>query len=329
MFAEQILSEQEASNSSRILYLTRTTAFVYQAIVIVLLSLIALAVNHFYYQYPGNFYTPPDCFLTGSTLSLLYAGFFILQGRDGKITQIVKEVIYFFLVMTSVCLATTAAQYTPFPTIDQHILAFESFLNIDTNALLTWIHAKPLLKTVLDVVYSSINYQLCYIPLIVILAGRTDLIREYYFLLITTALIGFTFYYFFPTTAPASVINSEYFSEAQRATYLKFFQIHHYIQPSTMDGGMIALPSFHVIWAWLCLYLVREWRVVFLALLPINVLLIASCVLLGWHYCIDIVGSVVVIVFAHCLIPPIAILKPIIVIRNKNSCTKNNDIAAV
>jgi len=301
MFAEQTLSEQESSTG--IFYLIRATAFAYQIIAIVLLSLIALAVNHFYFQYPGNYYFPPDCLLMGFDLFLIYAGFFFLQGRDGKITQIVKEVIYFVLVMMLICLVTNAAQYTPFPTIDQHILTFESLLNIDTNALITWTNANPLLKTVLELAYSTLNYQLCLMPLIVIVAGRTDLIREYYFLLITTALIGFTVYYFFPTTAPASVMNSEYFSEAQRATYLKFFQIHHYIQPSTMDGGMIAMPSFHVIWAWLCLYLVRGWPVVFLVLLPINLLLIASCVLLGWHYCIDIFGGVVVVLLAHFVTP--------------------------
>ena len=78
-----------------------------------------------------------------------------------------------------------------------------------------------------------------------------------YFLFITTALIGFTFYYFFPTTAPASIVNSPFFSE-----------------------GL---------------------AVGFLILLPINGLLMASCLLLGWHYAIDILGAFLVIFLSHAL----------------------------
>lgn len=299
MFAEQTLLVQEQANRSSRFCLDSSTTFVYPALVMVLLSLVALVINHFYYQYPGNVYLPPNYFVVGVNLLLAYAGFFLLQGRDGKITQLVKELVLFFLVMMIVCLVTNAAQYTPFPTIDQRILLLESFFHIDTNAFIKWAHEKPELINVLEVIYRSLDYQLCYIPLMVILLGRKDLIREYYFFLLTSVLVGFMFYYFFPTTAPASVMSGDYFCEEQKATYLKFFQIHHGIQPSTQEGGLIAFPSFHVIWAWFCLWSLRKWPVVYLMLLPINLVLIGSCVLLGWHYCMDIVGSLFVIIFVH------------------------------
>jgi membrane-associated phospholipid phosphatase len=274
---------------------------IYQSIAMIVLSCLAFAVNHVFYHYPGNVYWPSGFFLAGINLFLLYGGAVLLQGRHGKITQIIKEIVYYFFIIAGVALITNAAQYTPFPVIDPSILQWESLFHVNTDAMLNWTYTKPLFKTILEVCYKSIDYQLCYLPLLVILAGRKETVREYYFLMMTTALIGFTFYYFFPTTAPASVINSSFFSEEQRATYLKFFQIHHYIQPTTREGGLVALPSLHVIWAWLCLYLVREWRIAFRMLLPVNALLMVSCVLLGWHYCIDVVGSVVVIVLAHFL----------------------------
>ncbi len=268
-------------------------------IVLALLTSLAFVVNDCFFQYPGNIYIPSGALLAGLNLLFMYAGLVLLSGRDGKIAQIFKELIYFFLIMALLGLATTAVQYTPFPVVDRHILALESFFRVDTRALIAWAHAKPGLVTVLDCIYASLDYQMCYIPLVIIAARRTDLIREYYFLLIITALTGFTFYYFFPTTAPASVFGGEYFSEAQWATSLKFFQIHHHIQPQTMEGGLIAMPSFHVIWAWLCLYLLRTWPMAVRIFLPVNLLLTASCVLLGWHYVLDIVGSVVVICIAH------------------------------
>ena len=302
MFAHQVQSGESADfNVEAPFYYAQSTAFFFPAILFALLSLIAIAVNYYIQQYPGNNYLQVNFVLLGSDLLLIYVGAVFLQGRDGVLARIIKEVTYFLMVLALGCLATTAVQFTPFPTIDQHILAVESFFYVDTHALMIWASTKPLLKTVLEIAYVSLTYQMICIPLVIILAGRIDLIREHYFLILISALIGFVFYYFFPTTAPASVINSIFFNESQRATYLKFFQIHHYIQPTTMDGGMIALPSFHVIWAWLCLRLVREWKVAFGLLLLINVTMVASCVLLGWHYCLDVLGSVVVIALSHAL----------------------------
>lgn len=301
MFVERTLLWKKQSYGLEWLRSIKKKPLFYPSILIVLLSIIALAVNGFVYHYPWNVYRVTGGAHLFLALFFMYTGFFLLYGQRGKMTRIAKEWIYFFLMLMLLLLASNATQYTPFPVIDQHILAFESLFNIDMNAIITWTHAHPSFKSGLGLVYDSLPYQMCYIPLIVIAAGRTDLIREHYFLSIITVLIGFTFYYFFPTTAPASVISSPYFSESQHATGLKFFQLHHYIQPSTQEGGLIALPSFHVIWAWLCLYLVRGWPIAFLSLLPVNVFIITSCVLLGWHYCTDIVASVVVILFSHAL----------------------------
>ena len=201
--------------------------------------------------------------------------------------------------MSLIALATNAAQYTPFPAIDKRILAFEASLHINLSAIISWTNNKPNFKEALGFIYDTLPYQMCYLPLVVIATKRWQYIREYYFLILLSVIIGFSFYYFFPTTAPASIIKSDYFNEEQRATGLKFTQIHYHIQPPTLDGGMSALPSFHMIWAWFCLYMLREWPIAFLIMLPINMLLVASCVLLGWHYPTDLVGGIVVIFMSH------------------------------
>ncbi|NDH69417.1 MAG: phosphatase PAP2 family protein [Gammaproteobacteria bacterium] len=207
--------------------------------------------------------------------------------------------IYFFFMMVVVTIATIAIQYTPFPTIDKQIVAFEAFGHIHLETLINWTHNHPTLNHYLWLTYNSLPYQMCYFPLFVIFMKRSNILHEYFFLMLFCTLIGFTFYYFFPTAAPASVINSPYFIDEQRATELKFFQIHHYIPTTTNDGGMIALPSFHVIWAWLCLYITRFSPLLFILVLPITSLLLASCVLLGWHYLTDVLGAIVVLLLAH------------------------------
>lgn len=275
------------------------TKIIYTALLLFFLSIVAITVNFFGSQYLGNNYFPPHSAYLILALILMYSGFLLQFGRDSQLAAVLKEIIYFFIVMALLALATNAVQYTPFPPIDQHIVDIETLLGIKLSSVLAWTQTKPDFKELLALIYDTLPYQMAYLPLLVIATKRWELLREYYFLLLFSALLGFTFYYFFPTTAPASILQGPYFSPSQQATGLKFMQIHQHIQPSTLEGGLIALPSFHVIWAWLCLYLLKGWPIAFLTLLPINLLLIASCVLLGWHYPIDILGGFVVILISH------------------------------
>ncbi|HGH3054753.1 TPA: phosphatase PAP2 family protein, partial [Legionella pneumophila] len=80
-----------------------------------------------------------------------------------------------------------------------------------------------------------------------------------------------------------------------------------HIQPTTIEGGLIALPSFHTIWAILCVYLIKDWFIPCLLLSIINVLLILSCVLLGWHYPIDILAAIILVGLSYYLLTVIKV----------------------
>lgn len=265
-------------------------------------SLTSLLVNHFIYQFPGNNYFPPNTPILALILVLIYLGLVLYYGKKEKATYYGVELLYFFALMSLIALATNAVQLTPFPTIDHYIVGIESDLHIDLLSLIRWTNQHPFFKNLLIIIYGSLTYQMSVLPLIIIALGRFSLIREYYFLLLSTTLFGFIFYYFFPTTAPASVLNSDLFIPEQLATGLKFQQIHHFIHPSTIEGGLIALPSFHSIWALSCVYLVKEWRIGFWFLVTVNSLLIASCVLLGWHYLTDLLGAFIVFILGYYLL---------------------------
>jgi len=266
-------------------------------------SSLALTINSTHTHYPGNNYFPTNMVGVSTAILLIYLGFCLQYHSTYHVTKRIKEIFFFFGSMMLMIVGSNAVQYTPFSPIDHHILRWSAWMHIDFSDIMTWSHAHPNLHTGMEWIYDSLTYQLTYLPLIMIIFGRFERLREYYFLLLFTALIGFSFYYFFPTTAPASVIDSPYFTEAQHATELKFKQIHAHIKPSTQEGGLIALPSFHVIWAWLCVWLVRDWRWVFRCLLLLNISIVVSCVLLGWHYILDVMASVVILIFAHRIQP--------------------------
>lgn len=269
------------------------------AFIISLLSFIAIRVNSFIYKFPGNNYFPPGITVMGAILFISLMGVYLVFDKDSPFFKVIREFIYFFLVITVIAYATNAVQLTPFSPIDRQLIAIDSIFYINLQKIIAWTESIPWLKKILGLSYDSLPYQMCYLPLIIIAARKFNAIREYYALLLLTTLIGFSFYYFFPTMGPSSFIQSPYFIKEQYATGLKFRELHQHLHPSTLDGGLIAMPSFHAIWAWLCLHLIRCWPIVYAVLLPINILLVISCVLLGWHYCIDLVGSLIVIVAAH------------------------------
>ena len=286
---------------SRVMLRRKQNCFINALFTVLIISGLALSVNHLTYQYLGNNYFPSSALLFATTLPLMYAGFYLQYGVNSKITRMTQEILCFFMVMAVMILATNAVQYTPFTPIDKQLIAWDSFLPFDVKSLMDWTYAHPLIKTYFETIYQSLTYQMTYLPLLFIILGRTTLVREYYCLLLITALLGFCFYYFFPTTAPASIIESPHFSDSQHATGLKFNQIHQHIKPTTYEGGMISFPSFHIIWAWLCVYLLRHWPVAFVLMLLMNLSLSLSCVMLGWHYPIDALGSIIVIIMGHSL----------------------------
>ncbi len=280
------------------IFLNQRCVVTLMAGVLVALSAIALLVNAFVYHYPGINYFPPNNHQIVITIILVCLGFNLQYGKRSRPTKIAKEVIVFYAVMAVIALATNAVQYTPFSTIDTQIVAFEKMFHFNLTDAMRWTSAHPLLKEILIIAYESLAFQIAFLPLWMIVRSDLAILDEYYLLLLLTTLIGFVFYYFFPTTAPASVIKNQYFFKSQIATGLKFMQVHQHINPTTMDGGLISFPSFHVIWAWLCLYLMRG-SILIIILFPLNILAIISCVLLGWHYPSDLLGSAVILMLAH------------------------------
>jgi len=59
--------------------------------------------------------------------------------------------------------------------------------------------------------------------------------------------------------------------------------------------GLITFPSFHVAGGLIVTWVFRRYAAVFAGLLLLNTLMIASTVLLGPHYAIDIVASVALV----------------------------------
>ncbi|MFC3909289.1 phosphatase PAP2 family protein [Legionella dresdenensis] len=277
-----------------------TKTVLYLFAVVLLISIACLAVNHYVYQFPGNNYLPEAGLSAGIVLLLCVLGAKVLfTSNNHYLIQLTTILCIYYSTLISIILLTNAVQYTPFAPIDPFLIAIGSKIGIDMTAIVYWTTNHDLLKRVLSAAYDSLPLQLTLVPVALALIQRPERVQEFCCLVLISAIIGFSFYYFFPTTAPASNMASSLFSIEQYATGIKFHEIHNYIQPSTLAGGLIALPSFHIIWAWFCTYLVRDYAILFAILLTTNSVLAFSCVLLGWHYPVDIFGSILIIIFTH------------------------------
>lgn len=223
--------------------------------------------------------------------SIMYPLMCIAEPRLKKFKQYHPDLCFITFYLCLATLLLNACQLTPRPTIDHVLLKFEFLPLIN---YIHWIHQHPTVSSILFFIYNSLELLLILSPICAYFIGsRTFKNFIQYFLLACT--LGFTFYYCFPSCGPASVLPTQYFYDFQHANHIKFFQIHHGIQATTIDGGLIAFPSFHVIWAWCFTRIWRPYRFVFYAFVIWFILICCACILLGWHYSIDILGSILLI----------------------------------
>lgn len=268
-------------------------------LLVFILAGITFFINAFIFKYPGNNYFPYPAFIAGINLLILYLVTRGCFSPSNYYVQLLQNLLALYVVYAAIAICVNGVQYTPFNPIDTYLINLERHFYINIDRIVAWTISYPTLVSILAFIYDSLSLQLAILPFLLCLLGHFDTVRTFCCYMLITAFWGLIFYYFFPTIAPASAIKGPFFSDAQFATGIKFYQIHHYIPPTTADGGMIALPSFHVVWALLCLYLVQCWHVIFIFLLAWNIVLIISCVLLGWHYPIDVLGGFVIIYIGY------------------------------
>ncbi len=273
--------------------------FTQYACLLSLLSILGYTVNLLYTQFPGNTYFPKNAWFAGLNLIIVCCALQYYCRPQSYWLNIATYFTILYSCFALIAFATNSIQFTPFPPIDPAIVRVENCIGINMDAIVTWTASHPNLYATLEWFYKFLTLEMALIPLATLLFGYYQNLMDYVCLLLISCIIGFVFYYFFPTTAPASVSSGLMFSSEQHATGLKFYQLHSYINPTTMAGGMIALPSFHVIWAWFTLRLLKPWPVWFYLFLPVNSIIILSCVLLGWHYPLDVIASVVVIICSN------------------------------
>lgn len=199
--------------------------------------------------------------------------------------------LYFFIVLVTASL-TDMVQLTPFHPIDFTLVKIDQALGFSQTAWLNWTYAHPFIGNLVNTCYGLMSIQLIVVPLVLALMMQKRAIRVLFISLLISFVIGTTIYYFLPTMAPASMFYDPHFALQQHDTFIKFYEIHHYLTVTTSEGGLIAFPSFHVVWAVLLAYAFRHKKYLFGPMIVFNAIIILSTIMLGWHYLTDVISGV-------------------------------------
>ena len=252
------------------------------------LALVFLGINASIFRFTGISYFPRLL----APLLCVALQFSFFDGCYAHISPragfIIKSCALYALSHVALALFVTGLQFTPFPPIDSALQRWDHFLHFDTAAALAWTASHPWFRALLNLCYDSTDVQLALAPLVAGFAFDRRRMRVYLYAFVYAFIAGGLFYYFFPSSGPTAVYQSPDFLNVQRLTSLKFFQVHHFQEVTTIMGGMIAFPSFHVMWAVLTTYAALPSRRLFWGVAALNVLVVASTVLLGWHYLVDV-----------------------------------------
>lgn len=276
--------------------LKREDKLLYIAIAInALVGLTLILVNHFTHQFQGNeFFSAP---WERATIPLIFLSLLVVYFRDivsERVGLVIHTFAFYCLALSAGLLLAAGIQVTPFPTIDHWLLAADLSLGFHQSALITAVSHIHWLQQIFYWAYDMLIPELTLVPFVMAFLLCKRSVWVFLFSMVTTYLVGTLIYYFFPTAAPASVIHNPHFTYAMHDTYLKFYEIHHHLKVTATDGGLIAFPSFHVIWACLVVYATRHKKWLFYPALICNAFLIGSTVCLGWHYLLDVLASFVI-----------------------------------
>ncbi len=257
-----------------------------------LTTAVLLAINAACFGYTGIVYFPRE----GWWLAFVALDFAIfghlVRTRSPYASFVSTNLAFYALTAAVMGVLTTGIQLSPFARIDHALARWDARLGWDTVAVLHWVAERPRLRTFLNLCYNSTELQLVLAPFIAAYAHDKRRLRVYLYGVVYSSFAGSLIYYFFPSSGPAGVFQSLDFLPVQRLTHLKFEQVHSFQPVTTILGGLIAFPSFHVAWSVLATYAAQPRKSIFWAFLILNVMVIASTVLLGWHYLVDLPAGI-------------------------------------
>lgn len=182
------------------------------------------------------------------------------------------------------------------PLIDPLLATGDGWLGIHTPTLAAWTAAHPAVNTVLALAYISLLPQfLGAAPFLGLYLRQRRALWEYVWHFHVCASITLLAWTLFPAASAFQYYGFEAaFDESRFIAHFTGLRAGTLGWVALSDTeGLISMPSFHVAGALIATWAARSSRRSLAVLIPVNVLLIASTVLSGVHYAVDVLGAFV------------------------------------
>jgi len=180
------------------------------------------------------------------------------------------------------------------PLVDAYLLRADAWLGVSWPAIDRWVAGHALARHVLGLAYLSLLPQFVLVPLVLGWLNRTRL-WQFVLQFQLTALATVVLFALWPASTPAQHGVHEWVSQADAMQQL--FAVREgalRVLDLTQATGLISWPSFHTAGALVVVWSLRKtwwfWPIVLL-----DGLLIASTILLGVHYAVDVLGGMGVV----------------------------------
>ncbi len=277
----------------------RTLSFRTKLIFIVILIATGLFLfNLFTYKYQASSYITFNDLLIILPAYLLYIFSKNIKQSHPSVSFALEGFWSIILVSFVINYFTITIQYTPFKLQDALLQQWDLWIGFNVITVVNWFYQWPAFIFLIKVAYSTNITQLMFIPLFLAILQQRRRLDVFLNATLLSFIIGFLIYYFFPTSDPAHILVNPHFTKQMYSVPARFYDIQHYIPNDDLSGGIIGFPSFHTIWAITAAYSLKNYKIVFYPLIVWNSLIIIATLALGWHFLVDTIAGVVIVIFS-------------------------------
>jgi hypothetical protein len=193
--------------------------------------------------------------------------------------------------------------------IDENLIQFDNALGFHWLEFYRWIRSRPELQRILAYAYFSFFLQLIFVPITLGMSGRRDRLSEFVILFMVSTILVILISMCLP--ASSAFLHFGILDPGTSSSVSDFYLLRSgamRVIDAVPTQGMISLPSLHTVAAILCIYAVRDIRILFPLSIILNSLMIFSTPTQGGHYLADVFAglllSALAIIFVRKLLSP-------------------------
>lgn len=231
----------------------------------------------------------------GVLMLLFWLAHYVQPGKRSSEWWLAESVLAFALLALGTAILAPA-QYIVVrfdrPLADPWLAMADAQLGIHVPSLVTWTKAHPIFNGIMLTAYRSLLFQLILVVVMVWWTRDRHALWEYVVTYHISAVIAVAASALWPSVAPFT-----HYGFTSTLTHTRFIDHFDRLREGTMTAvplgdleGLISMPSFHVVGGLLLTWALRRTRVAVPAAC-LNSLMIASTIMSGTHYGVDVLAA--------------------------------------